>query len=64
MEVYLHRLRALIASMAAALDGFDALVFTGGVGEHAPAIGSVRAPGSASSASSWTVKRTRARSPT
>jgi acetate kinase len=24
--------------MAAALDGLDALVFTGGVGEHAPAI--------------------------
>ena len=38
VEVYLHRLRALIASMAAALDGFDGLVFTGGVGERAAAI--------------------------
>lgn len=34
IEVYLHRLRAKIASMAAALSGVDALVFTGGVGEH------------------------------
>jgi acetate kinase len=34
MGVYLHRLRASIASMAAALGGLDALVFTGGVGEQ------------------------------
>jgi acetate kinase len=33
IEVYLHRLRAGIAAMAAAMDGIDALVFTGGVGE-------------------------------
>ena len=32
-DVYLHRLRGLIASMAAALGRLDALVFTGGVGE-------------------------------
>ncbi|MFN8109387.1 MAG: acetate/propionate family kinase [Thermoleophilia bacterium] len=38
MGVYLHRLRAGIASMAAAMDGLDALVFTGGVGEHAPEV--------------------------
>jgi acetate kinase len=38
VDVYVHRLRAAIASMAAAMDGLDALVFTGGVGEHAPAI--------------------------
>jgi acetate kinase len=37
-EVYVHRLRAGIASMAAAMNGLDALVFTGGVGENAPAI--------------------------
>jgi acetate kinase len=36
--VYLHRLRAGIAAMTAALGGLDVLVFTGGVGEHAPAI--------------------------
>jgi acetate kinase len=36
--VYVHRLRAAIAAMAAAMDGIDALVFTGGVGEHAAAI--------------------------
>ena len=34
--VYLHRLRAGIAEMAAAMGGLDGLVFTGGVGEHAP----------------------------
>jgi acetate kinase len=38
LEVYLHRLRASIAAMAAALGGLDVLVFTGGVGEHAAAI--------------------------
>jgi len=34
LEVYLHRLCALIAAMTAALGGLDVLVFTGGVGEH------------------------------
>jgi acetate kinase len=34
LDVYLHRLRAHIAAMAAALGGLDALVFTGGVGER------------------------------
>jgi len=38
LDVYLHRLRAGIAAMAAALGGLDALVFTGGVGEHSAAI--------------------------
>jgi acetate kinase len=38
LRVYLHRLRAGIAAMAAAMDGLDALVFTGGVGEHAPLV--------------------------
>lgn len=38
VDVYLHRLRAGIAAMAAALGGLDALVFTGGVGEHAPQV--------------------------
>jgi acetate kinase len=38
LDVYLHRLRAGIASMVAALGGLDILVFTGGVGEHAPEI--------------------------
>jgi acetate kinase len=35
LDVYLHRLRAGIAGMTAALGGLDALVFTGGVGEKA-----------------------------
>jgi acetate kinase len=38
LDVYLHRLRAGIASMTAALGGLDTLVFTGGVGEHQPDI--------------------------
>lgn len=38
VDVYSHRLRAGIAAMAAAMDGLDVLVFTGGVGENAPEI--------------------------
>jgi acetate kinase len=34
LDVYVHRLRAGIAAMVASLGGLDALVFTGGVGEH------------------------------
>lgn len=34
LDVYVHRLRAGIAAMTAAMDGTDAVVFTGGVGEH------------------------------
>jgi acetate kinase len=37
-DVYVHRLRAGIAAMAAALGGMDVLVFTGGVGEHSAAV--------------------------
>ena len=37
-DVYVHRLRACIASMAAAMDGLDALVFTGGVGENSVSV--------------------------
>ncbi|HKO38808.1 MAG TPA: acetate/propionate family kinase [Solirubrobacterales bacterium] len=33
-DVYVHRLVAGVAAMAAAMGGVDALVFTGGVGEH------------------------------
>jgi len=45
LEVYVHRLRAAIAAMAAALDGLDALVFTGGVGEHAATVRELTAGG-------------------
>jgi acetate kinase len=38
LAVYLHRLCGLAGSMAAALNGLDTMVFTGGVGEHAPDI--------------------------
>ena len=45
LAVYVHRLRAGVAAMAAAMDGLDALVFTGGVGEHAPEIRAAAAEG-------------------
>jgi acetate kinase len=38
LAVYLHRLRASIAAMVATLGGLDALVFTGGVGEHSATV--------------------------
>jgi len=38
LAIYIHRLRAGIAAMAAAMGGLDVLVFTGGVGEHAPVV--------------------------
>jgi acetate kinase len=45
IDVYVHRLRAEIAAMAAALGGLDVLVFTGGVGEHASEIRAYAAEG-------------------
>jgi acetate kinase len=45
LEVYLHRLRSLIAGMAAALAGLDVLVFTGGVGEHSAEVRSLAVDG-------------------
>jgi acetate kinase len=44
-EVYVHRLRREIAAMAAAMNGLDVLVFTGGVGEHQPAVRAAAATG-------------------
>lgn len=38
VEIYLHRLCGAIAAMTAAAGGIDALSFSGGVGENAPAI--------------------------
>lgn len=37
-DVYVHVLCREVAAMTAALGGLDVLVFTGGVGEHAPAV--------------------------
>ena len=45
LDVYVHRLRAGIAGMTAALGGLDVLVFTGGVGERAPAVRGAAADG-------------------
>ena len=44
-DVYVHRLRSGVATMAAAMNGLDALVFTGGVGEHAPEVRAAAAQG-------------------
>jgi acetate kinase len=38
LGVYIHRLRAGIAAMAASLGGLDVLAFTGGVGERSAAV--------------------------
>ena len=38
ISVYLHRLRAAVAAMVAAMGGLDALAFTGGVGENSAPI--------------------------
>jgi acetate kinase len=43
--VHAHRLRREIAGMAAAMDGLDALVFTGGIGEHQPQVRAEAAAG-------------------
>ena len=45
LDVYLHRLRASIAAMAASLGGLDALVFTGGVGERSTQVRALAADG-------------------
>jgi len=43
--VYLHRLCREIAAMAAAMNGLDALAFTGGTGEHDPDVRAAVATG-------------------
>jgi acetate kinase len=37
-DIFVHRLRAAVGSMAAALGGLDVLVFTAGVGENSPEV--------------------------
>jgi acetate kinase len=38
IELYCYRIRRELGSLAAALGGLDAIVFTGGIGENAAAI--------------------------
>jgi acetate kinase len=45
VEVHAHRLRREIAAMTAAMNGLDALVFTGGIGEHQPVVRAEAAAG-------------------
>jgi acetate kinase len=45
LDVYVHRLRREIAAMAAAMNGLDVLVFTGGVGEYHQPIRAAAADG-------------------
>ena len=35
---FIHRIKMEIAALAAAIGGFDALVFTAGIGEHSPRV--------------------------
>jgi len=37
-DIFVHRLRAGVGSMLAALNGADAIVFTGGIGENSPEV--------------------------
>jgi acetate kinase len=45
LDVYVHRLRALTAAMAASLGGVDAIAFTGGVGERSAPVRALAAEG-------------------
>jgi len=45
LGVYVHRLRSAIAEMVAAMDGIEALAFTGGVGEGAASVRSAASAG-------------------
>ncbi|HZD73515.1 MAG TPA: acetate/propionate family kinase [Actinomycetota bacterium] len=45
VDVYIHRLCGAVAAMAAAAGGLEVLVFTGGVGENAPAVRRLAAEG-------------------
>jgi acetate kinase len=38
IEMFVHRVVATVGALAAVLGGLDALVFTGGIGEHSPRI--------------------------
>jgi acetate kinase len=38
VELFVYRVSTELGSLAASLGGIDALIFTGGIGEHAPAI--------------------------
>lgn len=38
LDLYIHRLNACLGSMIASLQGVDAVIFTGGIGENAPLI--------------------------
>jgi acetate kinase len=38
IDLFIYRINREVGSLAAALEGLDALVFTGGIGEHAAAL--------------------------
>ena len=48
VEIFIHRLRAGIAAMAASLGGLDVIVFTAGIGKMRPRSGAIPAPKCAS----------------
>jgi acetate kinase len=59
IALFCYRVRRELGSLAAALGGIDAIVFTGGIGEHAARFGSGSVRTRAGSASSSTNRRTR-----
>ena len=44
LDLFVYRIGRELGSMAAALHGLDAIVFTGGIGENAAAIRAARLP--------------------
>ena len=59
VEFFCYRAKKYIGAYAAALGGLDLLVFTGGIGEHAPRpFARKSATAWDFSASSWTAQRT------
>jgi acetate kinase len=58
IDMFCYQLRKTIGALAAALDGLDTLVFTGGIGEHAAPIAGMFAAGWRISASSSIPSRT------
>jgi acetate kinase len=63
LGVYVHRLRAAIAAMAASLNGIDVLAFTGGVGERSAPVRRLAAEGLAFVGVELDVARNEAASP-
>ena len=57
IDLFVYRIGRELGSLAASLGGLDALVFTAGIGEHAPEIVAAPASRPPGSVSNWTTQR-------